>query len=182
MLEDHILLWRSKRGDRGALDRIYERHLDTLLTVAMGLLHNAGEAEDVVQEVFTSFVASLDTLRLHGSLRGFLAVCVANKARDLLRRRGRRELEPARMTAPADAAEPLELVIRSEQVRCLQDALSRLPYEQREVILLHVHAGLTFRAMAAALQVSLGTVQSRYRYGLNSLKAALNGEDTHETR
>ena len=180
--EDHILLWRSKRGDRGAFDLIYQKHLDTLLTVAMSLLGNAGDAEDVVQEVFTSFVESLDTIRLHGSLRGFLAVCVANKARDLLRRRSRTGPEPDSTTPAADSAEPLELVIRNEQVRCLQDALSRLPYEQREVILLHVHAGLTFRAMADALKVPRGTVQSRYRYGLNSLKAALNREDTHETR
>ncbi len=180
--EDHILLWRSRRGDRSAFDRIYEKYLDTLLTVAMSLLRNAGDAEDVVQEVFTSFVESLDTLRLHGSLRGFLAVCVANKARDLLRQRRRHELGPGRVVPPADSPEPLELVICSEQVRCLQDALSRLPCEQQEVILLHVHAGLTFRAMADALQVPLGTVHSRYRYGLNSLKAALNGEDTHETR
>jgi DNA-directed RNA polymerase specialized sigma24 family protein len=56
------------------------------------------------------------------------------------------------------------------------DALARLPCEQREVITLRIHAGLTFRAMARALKVSLGTVQSRYRYGINNLKAALNGE------
>lgn len=89
MLEDHILLYRSRQGDREAFDRIYGKHLDALLTVAMSLLGNAADAQDVVQDVFTSFVESLATFRLRGSLRGFLAVCVANKCRDMLRRRRR---------------------------------------------------------------------------------------------
>ena len=176
MLDDPILLWRSKRGDRQAFDLLYERHLDTLLTVAMSLLGNAGDAEDAVQEVFASFIESLDTITLRSNLRNFLAVCVANKSRDMLRRRNRPLADPRGTAAPAEAPEPLDLVIRSEQVHRLADALARLPYEQREVITLRIHAGLTFRAMARALKVSLGTVQSRYRYGLNNLKTALNGE------
>jgi RNA polymerase sigma-70 factor (ECF subfamily) len=176
MLEDHLLLYRARQGDRGAFDRLYEKHLDTLLTVAMSLLGRSGDAQDVVQEVFTALMESLATLRLHGNVRGYLAVCVANKCRDLLRRRGRcgDEAETARV---ADDPEPLALAIRAEQVRRAEQALGRLPYEQREVIVLHIQAGLTFRAVARALQVPLGTVQSRYRYGLNSLKAELNGED-----
>jgi len=176
MLDDAILLWRSKRGDRKAFDVLYERHLDGLLTVAMSLLGNARDAEDAVQEVFASFIESLDTLRLRSNLRSFLAVCVANKSRDMLRRRNRPLADPRGPVAPPEAPEPLDLVIRSEQVRRLVEALARLPYEQREVITLHINAGLTFRGMARALKVSLGTVQSRYRYGLNNLKAALNGE------
>ena len=176
MLDDPILLWRSKRGDRKAFDLLYERHLDTLLTVAMSLLGNASDAEDAVQEVFASFVGSLDTITLRSSLRNFLAVCVANKSRDMLRRRNRPFADPRGATAPVEAPETLELVTQSEQVNRLVEALARLPYEQREVITLHIHAGLTFRAMARALKVSLGTVQSRYRYGLNNLKTALNGE------
>jgi RNA polymerase sigma-70 factor (ECF subfamily) len=176
MLDDPILLWRSKRGDRKAFDLLYERHLDRLLTVAMHLLGNASDAEDAVQEVFASFIESLDTITLRSSLRNFLAVCVANKSRDMLRRRSRPLADPLGAAPPPDAPETLELVTHSEQVRCLVDALARLPYEQREVITLHIHAGLTFRAMARALDISLGTVQSRYRYGLNNLKTALNGE------
>jgi RNA polymerase sigma-70 factor (ECF subfamily) len=176
MLEDQLLWWRSKRGSRRAFDLIYQKYVDMMLAVALHLLGNAGDAEDVVQEVFTSLVAAPQTIELRGSLKGFLAVCVANKSRDLLRRR---KLVPAgpddRELAGSD--EPLELVIRSEQILRLREALRRLPYEQQEVVTLHVHAGLTFRALARALQVPLGTVQSRYRYGLNSLRMELERED-----
>jgi len=176
MLDDPILLWRSKRGDRHAFDLLYERHLDRLLTVAMHLLGNASDAEDAVQEVFASFVESLNTLTLRSNLRSFLAVCVANKSRDMLRRRNQPPADPRGETPRPHDPEPLEWVTHNEQVRRLVDALAQLPYEQREVITLHIHGGLTFRAMARALKLSLGTVQSRYRYGLNNLKTALNGE------
>ena len=176
MLEDHLLWWRSKRGSRRAFDLIYQKYVDMMLSVALHLLGNAGDAEDVVQEVFTSLVEAPQTIELRGSLKGFLAVCVANKSRDLLRQR---RLTPAGPDdgGRADGNEPLELAIRSEQILRLREALRRLPYEQQEVIALHIHAGLTFRALARALQVPLGTVQSRYRYGLNNLKTELERED-----
>ena len=176
MLEDQILWWRSKRGSRRAFDLIYQKYVDMMLAVALHLLGNAGDAEDVVQEVFTSLVEAPQTLELHGSLKGFLAICVANKSRDVLRRR---KLAPAGRDdrEPVAVDEPLGLVIRNEQILRLREALRRLPYEQQEVITLRIHAGLTFRAMARALQVPLGTVQSRYRYGLNSLRMELERED-----
>jgi RNA polymerase sigma-70 factor, ECF subfamily len=177
MLEDRILLYRSRRGDRQEFDRLYERHLDALLTVARSLLGNAAEAEDVVQEVLVSLLESLAKFRLRGSLRGYLAVCVANRCRDLLRRRNLMGPERGEPAGPEGSPEPLELVIRSEQIRRVQAAMSELPHEQREVIVLHIHAGMTFRAMARALNLPLGTVQSRYQYGLNHLKTALNGQD-----
>jgi RNA polymerase sigma-70 factor (ECF subfamily) len=177
MLDDHLLWWRAKRGSHMAFDLIYQRYGDRMLTVALHLLGRVGDAEDVVQEVFTSLVEAPQTIELRGSLKSFLAVCVANKARDLLRRR---KLAPMRQDGPtpADHEEPPELVIRTEEVLRLHAALQRLPYEQQEVIALHIHAGLTFRAVARALRVPLGTVQSRYRYGLKSLRTELEREDS----
>lgn len=177
MLEDRILLWKAKRGDKSAFDALYERHVDTLLTVGRNLLGNAEEAEEVVQDVFTSFVASLASFRLRGSLKGFLAICVANRARDRLRRRSR--LASAQYEAPhQDVPEPLELIIRNEQIGRLQRALAELPAEQREVIVLKTHAGLSFQALACELGIALGTVQNRYRYGIDRLRSLMNGEVT----
>lgn len=52
LAEDRVLIWRSKRGDQQAFDRIYDKYLDTLLTVALSLLGDMGQAEDAVQDVF----------------------------------------------------------------------------------------------------------------------------------
>jgi RNA polymerase sigma-70 factor (ECF subfamily) len=177
MLEDYILVLRSKRGDHQAFDLIYRKYLDALLTVAMTLVGNAGDAEDVVQEVFMSLVQALSTFELRSNLRSFLAVCVANRCRDLLRKRSKTVPDRTGAIPAAAVCEPLEMAICSERIGRLRAPFIRLPYEQREVIALHIHTGLTFRAMARALGVPLGTVQSRYRYGLNTLKVLLNGQD-----
>ena len=121
MLEDRILIRQSQRGDQQAFDRIYTKYLDMLLTVAHSLLGQRHEAEDVVQDVFVKLVESLDDLRLRGSLKGFLAVCVANRAKDRLRSRTRQvardQNRPASdlYTSPLDNAVQSEAVLKAQQ-------------------------------------------------------------------
>jgi len=71
---------------------------------------------------------------------------------------------------------PLGRVIRDEELRRLADALAILPYEQREVIVLHLKGDLTLREIGVVRGVSINTVQSRYRYGIDRLRSLLNGE------
>ncbi len=68
----------------------------------------------------------------------------------------------------------MEHAIGCEESGQLQDLLARLSYEQREVIVLHLHHELRFREIAKALGISINTVQSRYRYGLDKLRSILN--------
>ena len=175
MLEDRILIRQAKRGERRAFDRIYEKYRDTLLTVAMNLLADPDLAQDVVQDVFVRFVESLDGFELRGRLRGYLATCVANRARDRLRQKARGgRVEPDRRE-PLHI-QPLDLAVQNEQLDRLAKALAGLPYEQREIIALKVYGGLSFRAIARRQGIRLGTVQSRYRYGLDQLRTQLNGK------
>ncbi len=81
-MEDTLLVFQSKRGSREALTRIYEKYKADLLLLAMGLLNDKAAAEDVVHDVFLSFVRGLDRFRLTGSLKGFLLTCTANHARN----------------------------------------------------------------------------------------------------
>ena len=87
MLEDEVLKWRFRRGSRTALARIYEKYLDPMLTLAVGLLNNTTEAEDVVHDVFVSFAKTAGAFRVRGSLSGYLATSVVNRVRDCQRRR-----------------------------------------------------------------------------------------------
>ena len=70
MLEDKILLWRFKHGSRGAFRLIYEKYADSLLSLAANLLNDKADAEDVLQDVFISFVQSIEKFHLRGSLKG----------------------------------------------------------------------------------------------------------------
>ena len=177
-MEDKLLVYRCKRGSQEALTRIYQKYKADLLLLAMALLNDRTAAEDVVHDVFVSFVQGLDTFRLTGRLKGFLLTCVANHARNwnkAQRRRSRVGTDEAPIRW-ADA--PLEAVACNEQVGRLGEALAELPFEQREVVMMHLQTSMTFSSIARARQISPNTAKSRYRYGIDKLRSLLNGEAT----
>jgi RNA polymerase sigma-70 factor (ECF subfamily) len=178
MLEDRRLLWRLKHGDKDALRVIYEKYEGDLLTLAAHLLHDTATAQDVVQDVFVSLVRTVPRLHLRRTLRAYLATAVANRARDHYRRRSRERLAPIENAGQmaADMDGPLQIAGDAELVHKLRAAVAELPYEQREVVMLRVHAGLKFREIAAHQNISIKTALSRYQYGLDRLRSRLNGE------
>ncbi len=179
MIDEKILVWRFNRGSKDALRRIYEKYKDDLLALALSLLQDRSMAEDVVHDVFVAFAAATGTFHLSGTLKGYLSTCVANCARD------RNRLKVGRDVG-LDAAEavdcgfdgPLENAARREQSRRLDNLLACLPYEQREVVVLHLQHQMRFREIARSLGVSINTVQSRYRYGLDKLRSILSSTVT----
>ncbi|MEN6427127.1 MAG: sigma-70 family RNA polymerase sigma factor [Phycisphaerales bacterium] len=177
MLEDELLKWRFRRGSREAMARIYEKYLDSMLTLAAGLLNDVGQAEDVVHDVFVSFAKSSPGFGVRGSLSGYLATCVVNRVRDYQRRRCRQAAISSRRIEPArEPATPDNTVIFTEQAGQLSQVMAELPDEQREVVLLRLTAGMKFRDIAKLQRVSINTVQGRYRYGIDRLRSMLNGE------
>ncbi|HUW20206.1 MAG TPA: sigma-70 family RNA polymerase sigma factor [Sedimentisphaerales bacterium] len=178
MLEDRLLIWRLKSGSRDAFRRIYEKYIDDLLTLATNLLSDGAAAEDVVQDVFISFVQAVEKFHLTGSLKSYLATCTANRARDYLRKRHRQQAAPLDEAeqVTADVSGPVQLAVRSEELQRLGQAMTELPYEQREAIVLRLNADLKFRQIAKLQKVSVKTVLSRYRYGLDKLQSILEGE------
>jgi len=176
-LEDKLLIWRFNRGDYEAVRRMYEKYKHELLALAQSLLHNTAAAEDAVHDVFVSFLR-LKHFRLTGSLKGYLATCVANAARNHLRADARHPQEALDQVEALEASGPApdRELLDGERMRLLSDALCELPYEQREVVLLHLRGGLRFAEIARSQNISINTVQGRYRYGLEKLRTKLNGE------
>ena len=178
MLQDKLLVWKFKGGSRDAFRLIYEKYADDLLSLAANLLNDKVGAEDVVQDVFVSFVESIEKFRLTGSLKGYLATCVANRARDYIRKSNRQRAATVNQEqrTTSDARSQLQLAIRSEELQEVSHALTELPYEQREAVVLRLHGNLRFRQIAKLQKLSVKTAQSRYRYGLDKLRSILNGE------
>lgn len=178
MIEDRLLVWRFNRGDSAALCRIYEKYRDGLLKVAMALLNDRNTTEDVLHDVFVDFAQTAGRFRLRGSLKGYLCICVANRARDMNRTRQRHSaacLDEA--DAPAtSAAGPEHEAMNREVIARLDAAMADLPDEQREAIVLHLHSKLPFREIAELTGLSVNTAMSRYRYGLEKIRCTLDGE------
>jgi RNA polymerase sigma factor (sigma-70 family) len=168
MVEDKILVWKFNRGSKDALRRIYEKYKDDLLGLAVTLLRDKSVAEDIVHDVFVSFAQTTGTYHLSGNLKGYLSTCVANAARDRNRLKSAKDTGLNVVEAIGSNSDgPMEQAVGSEESGRLKELLDRLPYEQREVIVLHLHHGIRFREIADALDISINTVQSRYRYGLD---------------
>jgi len=177
MVEDRLLIWRCKRGSRAAFRRIYEKYESDLRTLAANLLDDKAAAEDIVHDVFVSLLQVVDKLELRSSLVGYLKTCVANRSRDYVRRRQRQTaaINDTEHVLPSNDG-PVHLVIKSEELQKLGSAMSQIPYEQREAIVLRLHGLMKFKTIANLQKVSIKTAHSRYRAGLDRLKLILNSE------
>jgi len=177
MPEDKLLLLKFKRGSPDALRRIYEKYKDDLLALAIALSNDRAVAEDVLHDVFVSFAEYAEKLQLRTSLKSYLSSCIANRVRNLKRAKSQQtvQLIEAEMDSK-DCNRPDRLAMSAELCRQIEQAMAQLPYDQREVIILHLQSGTRFRAIAQSQGVSINTIQSRYRYGLDKLRSLLNVE------
>ncbi len=177
MIEDKLLKWKFKRGSREALPKIYEKYESYLLTLATALLNDVNTAEDVVHDTFVSFAQSPEKLKLEGSLKAYLATCLVNRARNEMRVIKRRHGVLDDVSLPSsDLNGPERAAVSKEGAQMLSLVMAQIPYEQREIIMLHLQGGMMFTQIAKLQNVSVNTVRSRYRYGLEKLRSLLNSE------
>ena len=148
------------------------------MKIATALLNDTSSAEDIVHDVFIKFAGSANSLHISGSLKGYLRVCVLNEARNHIRAGGVRNHTALDNTVEiaSDNLKPDQWISLSEQSAKINDALKAIPTDQREVIVLHIYGNAKFREIALMQNISLKTVQSRYRYGLDKLRSLLEPE------
>jgi RNA polymerase sigma-70 factor (ECF subfamily) len=170
--------------DDGALDdldwrqRLYDEKAAELLLYGRALGLGESEAEDTLQETFVALLKlkAAPENPAHYAVRAF-----RNRALNFKRslwRRVSRELEAIRWFEPADHNSDANAPDASgEREAEAQRALTKLPVEQREVIVLKIWHAMTFEAIGAALEVSPNTIAGRYRYGMQKLKGILNGPE-----
>jgi len=177
-LEDKVLIRKLNRGSKDALCRIYEKYRDDLVRMAAGLANNVSVAEDVVQEVFLSLVRSAGRCEIRKNLKGYLTTCVANKIRDLGRKKSAAnpvsldDVEPG----VSNCKGPDQCVACDEEFENVYKAMALLPYEQKEAVILHLQGRMKFREIAKLQGTSIKTTLSRYSYGLDRLRSMLNSE------
>ena len=149
--------------------RLYDEKAAELLLYGRALGLGESESEDVLQETFVALLKLKESPDnpVHYCVRAYRNR-VLNFKRGLWRRVAR-ELESARWFEPAESPSDLEEVA--------QRALTKLPAEQREVIVLKIWHEMTFDAIAGLLECSPNTVAGRYRYGMQKLKGILKGSE-----
>ena len=181
MLEDQHLLKQLRAADPDALQRIYEKYLDDLLAIAVSLLSDVHAAEDCLHDVFVRLVSDTKGIKVRFNLKGYLICCVANRARDYLSQRARK---PEGLSVESgnhvEMNNPVARLIEDEEATELFKAIAQLPYEQREIFVLHVRGSMKFPRIADFLGISVNTARSRYRYAIEKLQTLLQRKNDYE--
>jgi RNA polymerase sigma-70 factor (ECF subfamily) len=175
---DADALRRMASGESPALAELYDRHARPVYSLALRILQDSSEAEDVVQDVFAQ--AWRQAAR-YDEQRGAVGAWLLNltRSRTIDRVRARRARPEAAVDADAIAARPAvlagadEVVIQEDQAKRVRAALDGLPVIQRLAIELAFYEGLTHAEIAERLEQPLGTVKTRIRLGLLKLRDAL---------
>ena len=179
--DDGLLAERIRSGDRIALGEVYDRHASAAMAVALRVVANREQAEDLVHDTFVAIWQKIDRFdATRGSLRSWITAIVRNRAIDRLR--GTR---PSIEIGEADERSMLrsgsnptwdDALARLGAVQ-LRSALDELPAEQRQAIELAYFGGRTYREIAAMTGVPLGTANGRLRLALARLRELLRQSD-----
>jgi RNA polymerase sigma-70 factor, ECF subfamily len=169
--DDATLLGLVDRGDEYAMATLFDRYSKVVYSVALRVLRDPASAEDILQEVFmqvwrnpSSFVAS------RGSLGGWLAVVTRNRSIDALRRK--RPSEPVDDMVMASSYNLADEAERNNLMEKARAAIVVLPMEQRKTLEMAFFDGLTHSEIAEMTGEPLGTVKTRIRSALTSLRKA----------
>jgi RNA polymerase sigma-70 factor (ECF subfamily) len=155
---------------------IVQRQGPALLLFARQWSASRADAEDALQNGFLKFWQTRATAR---DELAYLYACVRSAAMDIGRSRRRRGAHEANVP-PAEESAFVSSIERIEREAVIESALNQLPGDQREVIVMKIWGGLTFAQIGEALNVSLNTAASRYRYALARLQTDLTQELARE--
>jgi len=160
-----------KAGDQKGLAELYDRYSSVVYAVALRVLTNAAAAEDVLQEVFLQLwrnPGAFDAAR--GNLGSWLAVITRNRAIDALRRRKpETDIEDVIVSVAPDLAAEADRSRAAEKVRSV---LGTMPAPQRSVLEMAYFEGMSHSEIADKTGEPLGTIKTRIRAGLMTLRKA----------
>ena len=168
---DAKLVSAIRSGDQDAMAQLYERYSPIVYAVARRVLGDAAAAEDILQEVFMQFWRNPDVFDVtRGSLPGLLAVIARNRSIDSLRkRRPETDISGLVVSIEPDLTGGTEWSRALEKIR---SALGTMPSPQRSALEMAFFDGLTHTEIAAKTGEPLGTIKSRIRAGLITVRKA----------
>jgi RNA polymerase sigma-70 factor (ECF subfamily) len=175
------LLRRISNGDGSALSSFYDLYSGLLFSIAVKVLNDAKEAEDVLQEVFMQIWNKADTYNpLLGKPVSWAVTLTRNKAIDRIRASQRRSQLLAQAAVEADLSpdnspSANERMHGRENAEKIRSVVAALPSDQRRAIELAFYSGLTQDQISKTLQEPLGTIKARIRRGMLKLREKLEG-------
>jgi RNA polymerase sigma-70 factor (ECF subfamily) len=168
---DARLIMSVRLGDQQAMGELYDRHSSLVYSVALRVLGDTGAAEDVLQEIFMQLWRKPEAFEAsRGSLPAWLSVIARNRAIDAIRKRTPdTPIEDVIVSVETDLAGEADRKRAAEQVR---RKLGEMPELQRSALEMAFFEGLTHSEIAAKTGTPLGTIKTRIRAALTTLRTA----------
>ncbi|HEX7154735.1 MAG TPA: sigma-70 family RNA polymerase sigma factor [Thermoanaerobaculia bacterium] len=166
---------RVKGGDRGAYDYLVSKYSRRAVSIAWGIVRNAGDAEDLAQEALVRGFQNIGRFRDGDPFGPWLFRIVTNLALDLTKHRRRVKHEELHESAPATRRDGAELgAVTGELARRIDAAIESLPENQRLVARLHLVEELSAQEIAAIMKLTDGTVRSHLSHARRKLQEQLS--------
>lgn len=169
-LSDADLLDAFVRGDADAFATLVRRHEDRLFAICLGVTRNRADALDAVQDSFLAVFRKAATFRGESAFSTWLYQVAVNASRDLLRKKARRDAKTELEVVPDSAVQVEDGTVRRMDVAA---ALSEIPEQYRDAVVMHDLGGMAYEEIAAVLGVPDGTVKSRISRGRRHLARLL---------
>jgi RNA polymerase sigma-70 factor (ECF subfamily) len=169
---DEVLIRQARRGDREAFGRLVYRYREGAVDVVYRMCGDSHLAEDAAQDAFVRAWDALPRYRHRGTFKAWLYRIALNCARDALRRR-RPTADVDALPLRSHAPGPERQLLRRERAALVQKAVLRLPEASRAALVLREYQGLSYREIAEALDLPMGTVMSRLHYARLRLREML---------
>ncbi len=166
-VEDVELAAKAAQGDAAAFHALVDRHSDRLFRIAIALVGNNADAEDVLQETLIGAFRSLKGFQGRASVKTWLTRILMIQAARF--RRGRRKTEPISESEAAKTGGAQSVEAKMD----VNAALTELSPEHRQVIVLRELEHLSYEEIAEVLEVPQGTVESRLHRARSALREKL---------
>lgn len=181
-IADELLVLAAQDGDRRAMNALVQRWNRRLLSHALGLTRQPGEAADAVQEAWLAIVRGVRSLHDPALFKPWAYRIVTHKCADLARRESRRrqkDRESAGFHKPPFPGDDQDRAISSvEQSDRLRRAIDALPAEHRALLSMFYRGDMSVQQIAAVLNLPAGTVKSRLHHLRNELRSVLEQQST----
>ncbi|TWF78930.1 RNA polymerase sigma-70 factor (ECF subfamily) [Pseudonocardia hierapolitana] len=168
---DRWLIDKARTGDLDAYEVLVRRHRDRIYRIALRMLGNRHDAEDIAQDVMIQVWTALAGFTGASSFTTWLYRIVVNRCLNQIRRR--RWTRPVLEGDPQPVAGAEDTVIARQRAGAAMEAIAALPPDQRAVIVLHQLEGLTYREVAAVVNISEDAVRGRLHRARLSVLASL---------
>jgi len=172
-----VCIQQITQGNEQALSQIYDSTSSLVYGIAIRILGDKADAEEVALDVYSQIWRGASGFRPErGTVLGWVTVMARTRAIDRLRSRKRRpeeELAAPVNDKPAATPSPEQSTIEKQQSLLVRTALASLPQNQRELLELSCYSGFTHSELAQKLNLPLGTVKTRLRMGVSRLRELL---------